>query len=201
MRKGWFSGSTWTAVPTRSRLVRVAIELAIRSEAEITERDGVKWISPSQTQSMPQASAMSASSNALVERRDRRGAATHLLDEESEVHAGSYTMCAACLAPARNLAYTSAEFSPILGREDTRVSQDKTELVEILRKMILIREFDLLAIELRKAKRDLRRAAPYVGEEAVAVGVCAALRPAAIASPARIAATATASPRAPTSTA
>ena len=42
----------------------LAIELATRSEAEITERAGVKWISPSQTQSMPQASAMSASSNA-----------------------------------------------------------------------------------------------------------------------------------------
>jgi TPP-dependent pyruvate/acetoin dehydrogenase alpha subunit len=57
------------------------------------------------------------------------------------------------------------------------VSQEKTELVEILRKMILIREFDLLAIELRKAKRIYGALHPYVGEEAVAVGVCAALRP------------------------
>ena len=56
------------------------------------------------------------------------------------------------------------------------MSQDKTELVEILRKMILIREFDLLAIELRKAKRIYGALHPYVGEEAVAVGVCAALR-------------------------
>jgi len=85
-------------------------------------------------------------------------------------------MCAACLAPARNLAYTSAEFSPSrAGR--TRVSQDKTELVEILRKMIMIREFDLLAIELRKARRIYGALHPYVGEEAVAVGVCAALAP------------------------
>ena len=64
MRNGWFNGSTWTAVPTRRRLVRVAIELATRSEAEMTERAGVKWISPSQTQSMPQASAAAASSKA-----------------------------------------------------------------------------------------------------------------------------------------
>ncbi len=57
------------------------------------------------------------------------------------------------------------------------MAHDKTELVEILRKMILIREFDLLAIELRKAKKIYGALHPYVGEEAVAVGVCAALRP------------------------
>src|SRR5437016_7168118 len=51
------------------------------------------------------------------------------------------------------------------------------DLVEMLRKMILIREFDLLAIELRKAKRIYGAVHPYVGEEAVAVGACAALRP------------------------
>ena len=34
--------------------------LATWSDAEITERVGVKWISPSQTQSMPHASARSA---------------------------------------------------------------------------------------------------------------------------------------------
>src|SRR5215510_2603154 len=71
MRSGWFSGSTWTAVPTRSRLVRVAIELATRSEAEMTDRAG----SP---------------------RRRARSA-----------WAG-YTTRGPCLAPARNLAYTSA---------------------------------------------------------------------------------------------
>src|SRR5215510_5721981 len=47
----------------------------------------------------------------------------------------------------------------------------------MLRKMILIREFDLLAIELRKAKKIFGALHPYVGEEAVAVGVCAALAP------------------------
>src|SRR2546425_315841 len=64
MRNGWLSGSTVTAVPTRTRRVRVAIELAIWSDDEITERPGVKWISPSQTQSRPHASAASASANA-----------------------------------------------------------------------------------------------------------------------------------------
>src|SRR5215813_179286 len=64
MRSGWFSGMTVTAVPMCTRLVRVAIELATWSDAEITERAGAKWISPSHTQSSPQASASSASSNA-----------------------------------------------------------------------------------------------------------------------------------------
>jgi TPP-dependent pyruvate/acetoin dehydrogenase alpha subunit len=41
--------------------------------------------------------------------------------------------------------------------------------------MIMIREFDLLAIELRKAKRIHGAVHPYVGEEAIAVGVCSAL--------------------------
>ena len=50
------------------------------------------------------------------------------------------------------------------------------ELVDMLRQMILIREFDLLAIELRKARRIYGALHPYVGEEAVAVGVCAVLR-------------------------
>ena len=57
------------------------------------------------------------------------------------------------------------------------MSLTKSELVEIFRKLVLIREFDLLAIELRKAKRIYGAVHPYVGEEAVAVGVCAALRP------------------------
>jgi len=52
-----------------------------------------------------------------------------------------------------------------------------TESIDMLRRMILIREFDLLAIELRKAKRIHGAVHPYVGEEAVAVGVCSALRP------------------------
>src|SRR6266540_2236138 len=49
-----------------TRRVRVAMELATWSDAEITERTGVKWISPSHTQSRPQASASSASSNASL---------------------------------------------------------------------------------------------------------------------------------------
>jgi len=57
------------------------------------------------------------------------------------------------------------------------VSSEKVDLVEILRKMILIREFDQLAIELRKGRRIHGALHPYVGEEAVAVGACAALRP------------------------
>src|SRR5438552_3361648 len=57
--RGWFSGITVTAVPTCRRLVRVAIEAAMGSDADTTERTGSKWISPSQMQSMPQASAWS----------------------------------------------------------------------------------------------------------------------------------------------
>jgi TPP-dependent pyruvate/acetoin dehydrogenase alpha subunit len=46
----------------------------------------------------------------------------------------------------------------------------------MLGKMVMIREFDLLAIELRKARRIHGALHPYVGEEAVAVGACSALR-------------------------
>ena len=60
MRRGWFSGRTCTAVPTRTRRVRAATALATWSEAEMIERVGVKWISPSQTQSTPPVSARSA---------------------------------------------------------------------------------------------------------------------------------------------
>jgi TPP-dependent pyruvate/acetoin dehydrogenase alpha subunit len=56
------------------------------------------------------------------------------------------------------------------------MSLERAELVEMLRKMILIREFDLLAIELRTAGQITGAMHPYVGEEAVAVGVCSALR-------------------------
>lgn len=56
------------------------------------------------------------------------------------------------------------------------MSPDKTDLVEMLRTMVMIREFDQLAIELRKARRIHGALHPYVGEEAVAVGVCSALR-------------------------
>src|SRR5215207_6998606 len=56
------------------------------------------------------------------------------------------------------------------------MSLERAELVEMLRTMILIREFDLLAIELRTAGQITGAMHPYVGEEAVAVGVCSALR-------------------------
>jgi len=57
------------------------------------------------------------------------------------------------------------------------VTTDAKELITMLRTMVLIREFDLLAIELRKAGRIHGVVHPYVGEEAVATGVCAALSP------------------------
>src|SRR5262245_19370160 len=47
--------------------------------------------------------------------------------------------------------------------------------IELLRKMILIREFDELAIKLRTAGKIYGAVHPYVGEEAIAVGVCAHL--------------------------
>ena len=49
------------------------------------------------------------------------------------------------------------------------------DLIEMLRKMILIREFDELAIKLRTAGKIYGAVHPYVGQEAVAVGVCANL--------------------------
>lgn len=49
------------------------------------------------------------------------------------------------------------------------------DLVEMLRQMILIREFEELALELRQAGKIFGTVHPYTGEEAVAVGVCAAL--------------------------
>ncbi len=53
---------------------------------------------------------------------------------------------------------------------------EKADLVEMLCKMILIREFDERAIQLRTAGKIYGAMHPYVGEEAVAVGVCAALQ-------------------------
>ena len=49
------------------------------------------------------------------------------------------------------------------------------DLIEMLRKMILIREFDELALKLRAAGKIYGTVHPYVGQEAVAVGVCANL--------------------------
>src|SRR5205807_10590117 len=52
---------------------------------------------------------------------------------------------------------------------------DKPQLVQMLRTMILIREFDERAIQLRLAGKLYGAVHPYVGQEAVAVGVCACL--------------------------
>src|SRR5881397_2337594 len=52
---------------------------------------------------------------------------------------------------------------------------DTRDLVEMLRKMILIRAFDELAVTLRTAGKIYGAVHPYVGQEAVAVGVCAQL--------------------------
>ena len=49
------------------------------------------------------------------------------------------------------------------------------DVIELLRRMILIREFDELAIKLRTGGKIYGTVHPYVGQEAVAVGVCADL--------------------------
>jgi TPP-dependent pyruvate/acetoin dehydrogenase alpha subunit len=54
---------------------------------------------------------------------------------------------------------------------------DDTRLVHLYRQMVLIRRFDELALEHRLAGRVYGVVHPYIGEEAVAVGVCAVLRP------------------------
>jgi pyruvate dehydrogenase E1 component alpha subunit len=55
------------------------------------------------------------------------------------------------------------------------VTLDKAHLVRMLRMMILIREFDERAIQLRVAGKIYGAVHPYVGQEAVAVGVCTPL--------------------------
>src|SRR5215472_2815395 len=54
---------------------------------------------------------------------------------------------------------------------------DKQQIAVMLRSMVLIREFDELAIQLRVAGKIYGAVHPYVGQEAVAVGVCANLTP------------------------
>src|SRR5262249_42094175 len=70
MRSGLLSGRTCTAVPTRSRRVRVAMAQPTAIGADNTERAGEKCISPSHATSSPHASAASArrkpSSNAAL---------------------------------------------------------------------------------------------------------------------------------------
>ena len=53
------------------------------------------------------------------------------------------------------------------------MAPDPSQLVQMLRTMILIREFDERAIALRVAGKIYGAVHPYVGQEAVAVGVCA----------------------------
>jgi pyruvate dehydrogenase E1 component alpha subunit len=52
---------------------------------------------------------------------------------------------------------------------------DTAQMVQMLRTMILIREFDERAIQLRVAGKIYGSLHPYVGQEAVAVGVCSQL--------------------------
>ena len=52
---------------------------------------------------------------------------------------------------------------------------DKPQVQQMLRTMIMIREFDELAIQLRTAGKIYGAVHPYVGQEAVAAGVCANL--------------------------
>jgi TPP-dependent pyruvate/acetoin dehydrogenase alpha subunit len=53
---------------------------------------------------------------------------------------------------------------------------DDARLRELYRQMVLIRRFDELVLEHRLANHIYGVVHPYIGEEAVAVGVCAALR-------------------------
>lgn len=55
------------------------------------------------------------------------------------------------------------------------MASETTDLIDLLRKMILIREFDELALKLRGSGKIYGTVHPYVGQEAVAVGVCANL--------------------------
>ncbi len=57
------------------------------------------------------------------------------------------------------------------------MQSETPDFVAMLEQMILIREFDERALELRKAGKIYGTVHPYVGQEAVAVGVCANLTP------------------------
>ena len=52
---------------------------------------------------------------------------------------------------------------------------DTPQVAQMLHTMILIREFDERAIQLRVAGKIYGAVHPYVGQEAVAVGVCSNL--------------------------
>ena len=62
-------------------------------------------------------------------------------------------------------------------RESTVAGLEPARLVHLFRQMVLIRRFDELALELRLAGRIHGVVHPYIGEEGIAVGVCANLRP------------------------
>lgn len=54
---------------------------------------------------------------------------------------------------------------------------DKPALLDAYRKMVLIRRFEEVVIELRLAGRIYGPVHPYIGQEAIAVGVCTTLKP------------------------
>src|SRR5581483_10454918 len=54
---------------------------------------------------------------------------------------------------------------------------DSGQMLAMFRQMVLIRRFDQLAMELRLAGRIYGVVHPYVGEEAIATGICANLGP------------------------
>ena len=56
------------------------------------------------------------------------------------------------------------------------MSIDKETLIMILTRMWIIRNFELKVMEVHSAGEFSGAAHPYIGEEAVAVGACAALR-------------------------
>jgi len=62
-------------------------------------------------------------------------------------------------------------------REPAGVTPEPEKSAEMLRQMVLIRRFDELALELRLAGRIHGVVHPYIGQEAIAVGVCTNLRP------------------------
>jgi TPP-dependent pyruvate/acetoin dehydrogenase alpha subunit len=57
------------------------------------------------------------------------------------------------------------------------MSLEPSRLLDIYRQMLLIRRFDEQALELRLSGRIHGVVHPYIGEEAIATGVCANLRP------------------------
>src|SRR6476661_400413 len=59
----------------------------------------------------------------------------------------------------------------------TTDSNEAVTLQRMFRQMVLIRRFDELAMELRLAGRIYGVVHPYIGEEAIAVGICANLTP------------------------